>query len=372
MKNIYFIVSHLLIGGIEIITVNLANALAKRGYNVKIISLLYESELSDMIDNRVEIITVSKLKKGTSVLYKILWRIALLKLLNILKRVHNSIIISTNDDYNIILSKFGNKDCLKIGQLHHDYIGRKSLIKHFKYKYSNLDYFVILTDDIRCEISELMSHTNNHTICVTIPNFQPKRLSMPNNTSPISIIEPYCIAVGRLSPEKGFDRLINVWKILAEKKVNIPHLYIAGNGPEKERLYKLIFDYNLSSHIDLLGSVPNNSLQDLIKNSLCLCMSSHTEAFPIVLLEALTNGTPQVAFDVRVGPRNLIVNGETGFLVSNGNMEEYANRISEICSDASLRDDLSRKSLLRALHFSEDVILEKWEKIFQQYFSYSR
>lgn len=55
----------------------------------------------------------------------------------------------------------------------------------------------------------------------------------------------------------------------------------------------------------------------------------------MVLLEAMGNGLPQVAFDVRVGPRNLILEGETGYLVKDGDIETYAARVLSMFSDSN-------------------------------------
>ena len=62
-------------------------------------------------------------------------------------------------------------------------------------------------------------------------------------------------------------------------------------------------------------------------------MSSFTEAFPTVLLEAMSCRLPQIAFDVRVGPRNIILNDNTGYLVRDNDITTYANHIIRLMND---------------------------------------
>ena len=234
-------------------------------------------------------------------------------------------------------------------------------------KYNGLDVFAILTQDVREEIRKLMEGHNNHTKCLTIPNFQPlKKEVFSNNVQECH--KPYCIAVGRLSLEKGFDRLIDIWSHLKKHYNEIPSLLIVGEGPEKAHLQELIRDAELDLYVRLIGQRDNDEVQTLMKNALCYCMSSYSEGFPLVLLESLSTGTPQIAFDVRVGPRNLIIDNQTGFLIEDGDHNAYAEKIIQLHKDRYLRDRLSIRSIERARDFSEDRIMSIWENVISNYF----
>lgn len=369
-KNIFFIVLNLKIGGIEMITTNLANALVKRGYNVKILCLVNNNDLKNRLDTQIEVENIGKRPQSDSIFYKIYWRILIIKLVCLLSKIHNSIIISTRDEYNILVSQFASKDNLRIAQLHHDYIGKRNLISHFKYYYSNIDVFAILTQDVKEELKTLMRPYNKTTQFRVVPNFLPDNseiVLLPEEEAILNLYsgKEYCIAVGRLEQEKGFDRLIKVWKIIKNKKVNL-HLLIVGNGSLKDDLLNTINEEGLSENIFLLGSLSNNLAQQLMKYAKCYCMSSYSEGCPIVLIEALSQGTPQVAFDVRVGPRNIIRDGETGFLIKDSDIDSYADAVIKISSDLDLRKKFSSGSLMRAVEYSEPSVLSKWEQIFQQ------
>jgi len=368
--KIYFLLLFLKTGGVELITINLANALKAKGYNVEIICLLPENQLEYMVDSNIKITYIGKSEPKCGFLYKLYWRYKLLNLRQKIKSIHNSIIISTRDEYNVILSSVADNSNLRIGWLHHDYWGNNSLINHLKYKYKNLDKFITLTPDVRDEIKAMIHPFNNHTEVLTIPNFINDKDDRLTTKEKLLLkkfdSDKYCIAVGRLSSEKGFDRLIDIWEILAHKRHGNLKLLLVGDGPEKENLICKISQLQLNDSIFLLGNQRNILCKELIKNAITYCMSSYTEGFSLVLLEAQSVGTPQVAFDVRVGPRNLILDRETGLLVKDGDCKAYADAVLSIANNQDLRKRMSEISVLRSYDFSKEKVLELWKQTINQ------
>jgi N-acetylglucosaminyldiphosphoundecaprenol N-acetyl-beta-D-mannosaminyltransferase len=362
-KTIFFILQHLCIGGVEICVVNVANALIKRGYRVVFLSLLQNNELSEGINPKIEIVYLTSLDGGkASLIYKLKRRLlcswALRKKL---KTIKDAIVVSTRNEYSIIISKVVTDDNLRLAQLHHDYIDKKGMVKDFRKRYMNIDYFLILTDDVRSEIVAIMKGYNNHTKCVTVPNFYPDKtipLLKSNNRNDIAL------AVGRLSSEKGFLRLVDVWKLVNECSKGKYQLYIVGEGNERVAIESRIKELELQGSVKLVGFLPNSGVRQLMQEVKVYCMSSYTEAFSLVLLEAMNNGLPQVAFDVRVGPRNLMNDDETGYLVSDGDLETYSSKIVELFENSGQWTKMSEASRTRADLFNEDKIINKWEQIF--------
>jgi glycosyltransferase involved in cell wall biosynthesis/tetratricopeptide (TPR) repeat protein len=113
------------------------------------------------------------------------------------------------------------------------------------------------------------------------------------------------INVGRLSPEKGQEKLIKVFVKLLEKNKNIA-LYIMGKGVLEQRLLTLINKYNVSDNIILLGQQSNP--YPFIKNAGCMVLTSLHEGQALVLLEALSVGTPCISTDI-AGPRSVLEDG---------------------------------------------------------------
>ncbi len=365
-RKVIFILQHLCIGGIEICVVNAANALAERGYRVQLMCVLTSNEMLDRIDSSIKITYLTSFHSGgKSLLYKLLRRIASYRALRRnLKKLKESILISTRNEYNIMLSKFASSNNLKIAQLHHDYMPYKSLEDDFRKRYSNIDYFLLLTEDVRKEVEDIMKGWNNHTKCVTVPNFFPNK-NLPSE-APQSR-ENIALAVGRLAPEKGYLRLLDIWSIINKRANGKYVLCVVGDGLERKTLENRIKQLGLNDSVKLLGQLPNSQIIGLMQQSKVYCMTSFTEAFPTVLLESLNSGLPQIAFDVRVGPRNIIEDGKTGYLVADGDITTYATKVLDLFQDSEKWTDMSIASKKRAQLFSEDAVMKKWENIINQY-----
>ena len=83
-------------------------------------------------------------------------------------------------------------------------------------------------------------------------------------------------------------------------------------------------------------------------------MTSYTEAFPFVLLEAMQSGLPVVAFDVRVGPRAIVESGKDGYLVPDGNKEQFIEMVKLLIENEELRVSLAEKAIDKAGKFTEE------------------
>jgi glycosyltransferase involved in cell wall biosynthesis len=370
-KKINIIAMHLRTGGIEICIINLANALIKEGYNVTIYSVLKNNEFEkDAFNGNVNIITLTNyFSDGTdfnpSKFYKVLRRItSKIQLVKAIKQMKDSIVISTRNEYSTLLSKYGDKSLLRIAQLHHDYVGH-GMEDDFKYRYKNIDYFVHLTDEVSNEIRYMIRPYNSYTKVVTIPNFIPAKEHVEEFVS-FNNRKNIALAVGRLSCEKGFLRLLDIWKIVQDKKNADENylLYIVGEGSERLTLEKKILTYDLQDSVKLLGLKDNSYVKNLMKECKVYCMTSFTEAFPMVLLEAMENGLPQIAYNVRVGPRNLIINNTTGYLIDEENSKEYAAKILELFENEVLFNTLSSAGQKRSCDFSEETVIAEWIKLF--------
>ena len=93
-------------------------------------------------------------------------------------------------------------------------------------------------------------------------------------------------------------------------------------------------------------------------------MSSREEGFGMVLLEAGNYGLPLVAYDVEFGPRTIIQEGKTGYVIPDGDSEAFSKALEKLMNDSQLREKMSmeiRKDIPE--RFSEKVIIDKWIKI---------
>ena len=129
--------------------------------------------------------------------------------------------------------------------------------------------------------------------------------------------------VGRLFYQKDPITLIKSFKIINDKIQNTK-LIMVGDGPLEAECIKLIHEYNLQSKIQLVGFQKDSKIFYKIFDIFIL--SSHYEGMPYALLEAMSMGIPAVGTNV-IGIKDLIVNGETGYLVNEGNHTELAEAV---------------------------------------------
>ena len=159
------------------------------------------------------------------------------------------------------------------------------------------------------------------------------------------------ITVGRLSREKGIDRVL---KILS--KLDFPfHYTIIGNGVEKDNLFSLIAKYNLSdkmTHIEFTKEVSK-----YLERSDYFLQGSHFEGFPNCLIESCSVGTPVIAFKAPGGTKEIIDEDVNGFLVDNE--EEF---IEKLKNPREWNPEKIRTSVFEK--FNKELILQQYEDLF--------
>ena len=86
----------------------------------------------------------------------------------------------------------------------------------------------------------------------------------------------------------------------------------------------------------------------------------------MVLIEALACGLPIVSFDCPYGPASVIEDGVNGYLIEKENISLFADRLSKLMEDKSLREKMGNASFSRSSNFSTKTISEKWQTIFEE------
>jgi glycosyltransferase involved in cell wall biosynthesis len=170
------------------------------------------------------------------------------------------------------------------------------------------------------------------------------------------------LSAGLLLPVKGYDMAIQ-----AASKVLPQHpewrWVICGEGPERQRLEKLIRDANLEEQVRLLGTVSH--MDEQYQKAALYVMTSKMEGLPMVLLEAKSWGLPIVSFDIMTGPSDIIRDGVNGFLVPPGDVDKLAERIEQLITQQNLREQFSDHSQLDMEKFDFTTIVKKWEEIME-------
>lgn len=140
-------------------------------------------------------------------------------------------------------------------------------------------------------------------------------------------------AVGRLSAEKGFDRLIRSVDHLIQKGFDL-ELWIVGEGDQQSQLQRLIVQLKRADRIRLIGF--RSDLHDLYQAMDVFALSSLREGLPNVVLEAMALEVPVLATRIAGIPK-LIRDGENGLLVTPGVDEELTRGLARLLTEAGLR-----------------------------------
>ena len=190
-----------------------------------------------------------------------------------------------------------------------------------------------------------------------IPNFSSMTISKISDCT-----SKHVIAVGRLAWEKGFERLIEAWSIVCSRHTDW-HLDIYGQGSMYDTLNTLTNTYkahNLTFH-----DYTSNISQEYANSSIC-AVTSYFEGFSLVLLEAIRHGVPCVAFDCPFGPRSIIDDASNGFLVYDGEIKLFAERLCRLIEDEKLRKQFSISAIEKSKSFDVDTIINKWIDLFAE------
>lgn len=152
-------------------------------------------------------------------------------------------------------------------------------------------------------------------------------------------------AMGRLVPGKGFDRLLRGVHLARQAGASF-RVNVAGEGPERGHLETLARALGLEDTVRFVGYVPDP--HEFLARHDAFLLTSTAEGFANVLVEAMACRLPVVAMDIRYGPNEIVVPGETGFLVPDGDLPGFAARLTELAADPALRARLGTAGRARA------------------------
>jgi len=152
---------------------------------------------------------------------------------------------------------------------------------------------------------------------------------------------PQIVSVGRLVTFKGFDDLIDACAELQRRGADFI-CEIIGDGPLREMLQAKIERLDLSSRVHLLGSLSQNAVLEKLQAADLFALASTTDAqgatdiFPTVILEAMASARPVVSTRL-AGIPELVLDGDTGILVSPGDASALTEALQRLVYDRELR-----------------------------------
>ena len=202
------------------------------------------------------------------------------------------------------------------------------------------------------------------TYCTHCPTTSviPNPITAPSSeVSPLS--DKVILAVGRLDNQKNFPGLIDIWALIAKDYPDWK-LRIVGEGYTDTRILQKVKEYSLEGQFELCPFT--NNVQEHYLSSSIFTMTSDFEGFGLVLVEAESMGLPLVSYACPCGPRDIIRDGQDGFLVERGDMKTFAARLRQLIEDEELRRRMGQAAKVNSQRFSLYNVMKQWEALFAE------
>ena len=375
MKKITFLMLHLNYGGIEKQVTTLANKLSKE-YEVEIISLydILSGESFYQLDDKVKIKYIFNFGPNKDKIKDALKKFKLITLIKqlcralkilytkyfglgkIIKNLNTDILISSRIEFS---KQIKRNDIITISQ-EHSFIDNEKYIKKVRKSFKHIKYLIVMTKGAKEKYDEWLKNEKIKPEVIVIPN-----IIKENESGKISNLNNrQIISVGRLEDVKDFYTLILVFSVIVKKYSNYI-LKIIGEGSMREKLEEQIKKCNLQKNVILTGRRTENEINNELIKSDVFVLTSKSESFSLVLCEAMNFGVPCIAFDVDVGPREIIQDGKNGFLIENRNVNLMIKKLDEILENIDKRKNMQVYARETSEKFYAKNVIEKWYNLFK-------
>ena len=346
-------------GGIGRVTAIKANFFANEGNNVTIITEIQGNKRPYYeLNKNIKHYDIGLNTNGNKILKLILRKKRIKKILEL---IHPDIVIYTffilpircKFKYKTILECHFNHDApfLKAKAFNSSILLAKILTRYHEYIASKTDVLVVLTNQDKM----MWEKTSTKSNIIVIPNMNSFTTNQVSDLTNKNVI-----AVGRLDAQKNFDKLITIWS-----KVHLSHkdwhLNIYGKGPDKIKLETLIKKLELKNSVFI--NEPTKDIKDKYLQSSILCFTSTYEGWGLVLTEAMSCGLPVVSYDIPCGPKDIIKNNYNGFLIRNDDEDEFANSLSLLMDNKTIRESIGKNALESIKKYNIDAIMKEWNNL---------
>ena len=262
------------------------------------------------------------------------------------------------------ISGSNNKKSKKIAWVHADLVtwdkvdGVFKNLEHHKKAYSKFDEVICVSQIVKEGIEKKYNVKNAKVLYNPINREKILKLSNEkiddiNHSNKFKLI-----SVGRLSKEKGYDRLLRVVKKLVNEQIGC-ELLIIGSGKEYDKLNSYIKNNNLEYNIKIVGYKENP--YKYVKSSDLFVCSSLSEGYSLVIAESLVLGIPVVSTKCS-GPIEILRNGENGLLVENSEEGLYKG-LKEIINSNELYINYKNRAVKEGTKFGVDNFIKSVEEI---------
>ena len=221
--------------------------------------------------------------------------------------------------------------------------------------YPRLDAVTVLTE---ADLAAYREALGSAVRVERIPNGIPTRSAPPAGERSRTVI-----AAGRLTPQKGFDLLIEAFHRVHERHPDW-ELAVFGDGRLRRELTEQIKELGLGGHVHLRG-VTRQLDRELARASV-FALSSRFEGLPMVLLEAMDSALPVVAFDCPTGPAEVVEDGVNGLLLPREDVAALADGLCRLIEDEELRASMGSAARRTSARYAIPAVAQSWDRLFTE------
>lgn len=351
-KSIYFLLPGLTFGGAERVISILANEIDRTKFEPTLVLFNKEGFPVEQLKSDV---TVIDLKINRI-------RFAVFKVLEIIFKNKPDIVFGGWGEVSVLLAPFiklfpKTKFIARETNVVSEHVTRKEILFFYRF-YNNFHQIIAQSDDMKIDLIKNFRISENRIVKINNPvdfdlinRMKNEKINVDYNTSYKNIL-----AIGNLSPRKGFDLLLNVMNELRDQNIR---LTILGDGAYKDELIQQKEKLNLEN-VFFLGKVPNPFVY--LKDADLFILSSRYEGFPNVLLEAGACGTYSLANNCPGGINEIIQDKINGEIYPITDTKGFAEQLKTI-----LTKEYSSKEITNSIYsrFSKEIIIRQYETIFE-------
>lgn len=347
MKHIVFAIGSLRGGGAERVVSVWASALAEKGYPVSV--LVYaRAENEYPVDSRVAIHTIAASEQACDAMSMVQ---RLKRFRSVLKELKPDAVISFLPEVQVYVAlasiglRFPRVETVRINPWKSGVVETK-FAPLWLWCFRSCRALIVQSEDQKPFFSPKVQKK-----AVVIPNPVNSQY-VENLKTEYSAASHKIVAAGRLTPQKNYQMMIDAIKLVLPKYPDVS-LQIYGVGELEGELRDYIKAQGLENSVHLMGR--SNELYRVYQDADLYVMSSDFEGMPNALAEAMAIGLPCISTDCKTGPKDLIDDGENGYLVPSGDAKAMAERIAHIFTmSAEEQKNLGQKAREKILNFCSE------------------
>lgn len=355
MIKILFLIPNLGPGGAEKVLVNLVNSMDQKKFDITVMTLFGGGVNEQFLAPDIRYISIyQKMPRGNIHMMKILSPQALHK--KYIKEKYDIEIAYLEGPAARIISGCQNPGTKLISWIHVEQHNRKTADKAFRSQreaeesYSRFDSVVCVSQTVKEDFLSLYPDVKNITVLYNTNDTDKILLLKDEPVEPdlFKDEEIKLCGIGKLMPNKGFDKICRIHKKLLKDGLPV-HTYILGDGEQRKQLEEFIIKNGLETTITLLG-YQNNPYKYLTRCDIFVC-ASVAEGFSTAATEALVLGIPVCTVEVSGMKEMLGSNNEYGIVTENNEKALY-QALKQLCGNKSIIEAYRKKACERGMLFA--------------------